>query len=580
MLVSTLQQDRKQNGAPVVGQGQIGALMARNIYVNAGTYGANIYGIRLVGVDAAAATVDCTNANADNQSITVTVLVAHSTNVARKISLLPVNVGKGDTFQVIIGQTGLTGTPITFSVVATEASPSNVTGLWYAAMQADTDFTEKFTVSLSGDALIVTSKTVNLTFTNVASTTNGSTTPISVFEAFAGRQGLDDPGDWANGTLAVKAYPYGAVVNGSYLLEVLYKGSVVESFTGKTILSMYQQINSTSEYIHIVEGTAGAWFTTTQTFTMSGGVYDAPANEAAYLPSYDTDGTPNGMAIFDGVNVQLIINADYHTNTIAVAGRDYCAGREDCMFVAALPQFATDTTVASYAAVIQTGDITGSYVASYNAWMQTSDENGGNVWVPAIGAILGAGYLKVPQMQNDRIWIAPAGTDSVLLDCVSVTPNKLSQTTIDLYVKTHSVNVVMFKQGYGNFVLTSRTMSTAAMYASVHTRRLANWLLATEKLSMLWVLQQPNTPELRNQIRVSQIQFFRTIYNDGGLEKSVPFEVACEVICDSRNNPPSAPRTSLYCDVNYIPVECVESFRLNLNRNDGVLSVTSASQDN
>ena len=74
--------------------------------------------------------------------------------------------------------------------------------------------------------------------------------------------------------------------------------------------------------------------------------------------------------------------------------------------------------------------------------------------------------------------------------------------------------------------------------------------------------------------------FFKTEYDNGALEQSIPFEnaKACAYvgICDQTNNPAGQDRKQLNAAFNIIPSECTETVVISLNRNDGVLTVSEA----
>jgi len=67
--------------------------------------------------------------------------------------------------------------------------------------------------------------------------------------------------------------------------------------------------------------------------------------------------------------------------------------------------------------------------------------------------------------------------------------------------------------------------------------------------------------------------FFKGIYENGGLENSIPFEEACIITCDKTNNPASQDRKLLNTTIEWIPTECSEAVVIQLNRNDGMLIV-------
>ena len=88
---------------------------------------------------------------------------------------------------------------------------------------------------------------------------------------------------------------------------------------------------------------------------------------------------------------------------------------------------------------------------------------------------------------------------------------------------------------------------------------------------MLFAVQKPNDIGLHKDIYAAIISFFKGEYNNGGLERSIPFETACEVINDKTVNPSSQDRKIHNVAINWIPTENTESLVIRVNRNDGVL---------
>ena len=660
IAVSSLQEDRKRFGGIV--QGQYGAYVMRNLFNNAGGFGATVYGVRVVGAGSKAASIAVTYDSASNQTWTVQNLVSPSALQKAKKAFYPVNPEKGDSFTI---------SGVTF--VCTTASIKNVTSGLTAALNADATFSASYkatdktdyieieallvnvaisvtlafthtltsgtlltnkiidslytndgvyislnflfersagsatalqtllnskgigswTVAWNAGTNVLTISTTNSTlsiagswyyeadysnfyqFTLVTTNTGGSSTSdvagtdIAFCTVYAAQQGLDDVGDWANGRLSVIFYPIGVRGHSIMGIDVVFDNEVVEQYSGLTFQAIMDEINSVSYYIRIQDYNAGHYPATKIQATLTGGVYVAPAGEFEFYPVSDS-ASPRGLACFDGVNVQILANTEYHTSTMALQGRDYAANNRK-HYVCVLPQFSNDIQIQSFSQALQTGNSLGSFVSGYNIWVRTNDENGGYTWVPGLGWILGGGFIRVPQSSNDQIWIAPAGLESVVADALEVSPNNLTQAQISLYVRQYTINVPMYRKGTGTFLASSRTFSTNPLFHSIHVRRFTNFILETLEKSLLWVLQKPNSPEVRKELVTQITSLFKTFYDDGGIENSVPFEKAFKIICDKTNNPATQDRKSLNVDIYWIPTECIEAVGIRLNRNDGVL---------
>lgn len=305
------------------------------------------------------------------------------------------------------------------------------------------------------------------------------------------------------------------------------------------------------------------------TFTLTGGVYNAPVESNFYAGG--TTSAPTGLNLLKGVDCQIIAVTENHTQTMASELRDFCTA-QNLSGVAVPPLNATESQIQAYATAFQSNNV--EHLAFYHVWAKTSDESTGYIVVPALGHVLGAAYIRVPYLQGDMIHIPPGGIDSAFVDVVECYPKVIDQPTINLYVKTYTMNIVKFTERVGWWVVSSRTTSTNPLYHSVHIRLQTAYYMRVLLENLGWVAQKPNTPQLKREMYVAIYAFFKTEYQRGALERSIPFEEACAIICDVTNNPPSQLRTELNMDVNWIPTEVAEAVKTSLNRNDGILIVS------
>jgi len=309
---------------------------------------------------------------------------------------------------------------------------------------------------------------------------------------------------------------------------------------------------------------------------LSGGTYLAPTESEYNAVASVTD--PKGFACFDGQDVQIIANTDNHTITMAQKGEQYCSDRKDCIYLATLPLNASESTIRSYATQFQSANP--SFISGYNVWVKTSDGNNGYVWAPGIGCVLGAAFIRNVEAQGGYIHIPPAGFGSSFVDIIDVAPRLITQTTLNKYTQDYTTNSVCYQQGIGFFVMTSRTYSTNPLFNSIHIRMQSSYYVRVLKNNLGWAIQRPNTPELKDELHISCRNFFKTEYDNGALERSIPFTSACVIICDQTNNPVSQDRKVVNLDIDWIPTETTESIRTSLNRNDGQLLVQTLSDNN
>ena len=302
--------------------------------------------------------------------------------------------------------------------------------------------------------------------------------------------------------------------------------------------------------------------------TLAGGV-TGDVSESDFYPVYGAN--PKGLAAFDGVDVQIIACTEYHSLTMATALRNYVEEQKNPFGVVNLPLNADEGTAELYANAFQTNEK--SFMAgAYMGWAYIPDDNGNPMLIPAIGPILGAAYIRTPYVQGDYVHIPPAGTDSVFTNVLDMVPNRLSQATINKLVQQLTCNVVRYVDGVGFYVGSSRTYSTNPLYHSIHIRLQTSYYLRALEAKMRYMEQKPNTPELKREALVDLRTFFKNEYDNGALERSVPFETAYQGICDQSNNPPGQDRKLINITCLWIPTECTESIVISLERNDGILT--------
>lgn len=407
--------------------------------------------------------------------------------------------------------------------------------------------------------------------------TDGAGTPHTIFTVWAGQTGYKDPGTWANSTsyaagegVKVRCFPKGHA-NGlvdKYLFEVYYQNRLVESWEADSWNDLITQVNDRSYYVYLQPGDLTKNITDIQQVHLTGGTYSAPV-EADFYPEPD-ESAPTGLAVLDNVDVQIIANTEFHTVEMAQQGRDYANGHpKRPIYVYNLPYASTTSVVETFADDLQT-DLT-DCSAGYNFWVRTGDGNGGFIWTPSIGVVIGAGYVRVPGMNRDYIHYPPAGVESAFVDVQDISPNNVGIDLSTLWVKRYSTNVAIYRRGKGFFLWSSRTNSTNSLYQSVHIRRITSYYKTTLEDNLLWAVQKPLTPELKRAIYVSIYNYFLTEYGKGALERSIPFDQACQIAVTQ--DPIDRKLARVTVDVIY--TECTEAVRIELNRNDNSLITQS-----
>lgn len=294
---------------------------------------------------------------------------------------------------------------------------------------------------------------------------------------------------------------------------------------------------------------------------------------ALSIDSYNTvhdSRNPRGWACFDGVDVQILACTEYHSLEMAKMLNQYLNTTKGPIGVVNLPLNSTDSTAELYASELQTSGV--SFLAgAYSEWCKIPDELGNPILIPVIGPVLGAAYIRSPYLQGDYVHIPPAGVDSLFSNVIEVTPDSMSQATINKLVTKLSCNVLQKLDNIGYYVGSSRSYSTNALYSSIHIRLQTSYYVRALKNKLRFLEQKPNSPELKREALVELNRFFRTEWENGALERGIPFEKAYQGISDKSNNPPTQDRKQLNITCLYIPSECTEQIRIDLQRNDRIL---------
>lgn len=534
--VTNLAEDRAVFGG--LNANMYGPTFVRNLIKNAKGYATTIYGLRIIGASSTAATTGVVALNGGLGSVNHTYAAAY----------------KG------VADKGTWGNDITVKFYSYDLKVS----LRYAV---EVFYKGSFVEAFDGSTMAALQSAINLNSQYVSATLSAEYTAPA----------------FAAGTGTITTTAGSTTVTGvgtAFSTTTTPVGSILRDTTTGTELGRVASITSTT--VLLLEKPAqfiGAGFTFevykafSSTFTLATGTYVAPAESDFYGIPHQT--SPKGLNIFDGADIQLLACTEFNSLTMTAELNNYCSTRKDVFGVFTYPQNASASVLQQYATLLQTNNI--SYIGGYNCWVKTSDEVGGYVFAPGGGCVLGAAYIRVPALQGDGIHIPPGGIESSFVDIIDVYPQTITDSNLNLLTRTYTANSVKFTPRVGFWVVTSRTMSTNALYQSIHIRIQSSFYVRVLQTNMGFVQQLPNTPELKKRIITALYNFFKPEYDKGALERSVSFNEACELICDSSNNPPTQPRIELNADVNWIPTEVTEAFKISLNRNDGSLLVSSNS---
>lgn len=573
ILVNSLKEDKRIFGDHV--SNMYSSYVVENLFNNLGGYPVNLYQLRVVGAGSLASKVVVKNASANTQQIAVQTTQNASVTQSQQDYVSVNNVGVGDVFTYKITGTddmGGTPTPFTETVSFTATTPNSADVLLGLKSLLDTFFstlTDQFTTNISSNILVIESP-VNSAFTSLVTSTNEPTSE-DIFEVVAGRGGDEDAGDWGN-SLRVRVYPINHP-NGSsdgYKMEVFYQGYLVEDFisNGTNWQTLVDIVNQNSEYVLInainlsVALELGVFDS-----ALSGGVYVAPTQQN-FDPKYNAvTGEAEGLAIFEGVDVQILACPEVFSPSFVKLCDDF-ARTNLKFFIFNMPYLANESVLETYYNALFTPDQ--SFIGGYLNWVEVpADSNGNKIWIPSIGYVLGAGYIKKAGLYNGYVWTPPAGTETNAKGIFRITHDTLSEDTLSRFIKKWRCNVIKFVKNVGFCTWSSRTYSNNPLFESIHIRLETNWIIQNLKIRNEKFLQRLITPSLYKEQRTDNLIWFKNIYEQGGIERSIPFADAVVITIEqSKEN-----RKETEMEIAWIPPECNEHIHIKVSRNDGVLII-------
>lgn len=561
ILVNSLKEDKRIFGDHV--SNMYSSYVVENLFNNLGGYPVNLYQLRVVGVGSLASKVVVKNASANTQQLIATTIRNASSTQSQRSTVKVLNAEVGDVFTISITNGGTTTGMVT-------ATSNDETAVASALVTSLANYLPTGgTVTSSGDTITITGGGIS-SFTLVVSSTNNPTSE-NIFEVVAGRGGEEDAGNWGN-SLRVRVYPINHP-NGSsdgYKMEVFYQGYLVENFisTGDNWQSLVNIVNQNSEYILInaIDLSVALELSVFDSL-LSGGVYVAPTQQN-FDPKYNSvTGEAEGMAIFEGVDVQILACPEVFSPSFVKLCDDF-ARTNLKFFVFNMPYLANESVLETYYNALFTPDQ--SFIGGYLNWVEVpADSNGNKIWIPSIGYVLGAGYIKKAGLYNGYVWTPPAGTETNAKGIFRITHDTLSEDTLSRFIKKWRCNVMKFVKNVGFCTWSSRTYSNNPLFESIHIRLETNWIIQNVKIRNEKFLQRLITPSLYKEQRTDNLIWFKNIYEQGGIERSIPFADAVVITIEqSKEN-----RKETEMEIAWIPPECNEHIHIKVSRNDGVLII-------
>ncbi|MGV6874237.1 phage tail sheath subtilisin-like domain-containing protein [Pseudochelatococcus sp. B33] len=302
----------------------------------------------------------------------------------------------------------------------------------------------------------------------------------------------------------------------------------------------------------------------------TGGVDSAPT-----APDFIGDAAAGtGFYAFDAFQVQ-IVTSERTDAAIAQAGITYCEGRDDAMYVGAVPENA----IAGGSAIAYGQALMGMkrYGALYGPWIVVSDPLGVGdnplKTIPPTGHVMGV-YARIESTRG--IWKAPAGDEAQVRGAIDVT-TRFSDVDHTALVKEGAINGIRPMPRAGIVIDASRTLSTDSRWLFVNVRLLFNFVKSSLREGLRWVRQEPNKDRLWSLIKYdSVIPFLTQLWQQGAFGTGKPSEVFT-VICDASNNPPAQVQLGfLNVDITFYPSVPAETIVVRVGQQPGGSSASEA----
>ncbi len=412
-----------------------------------------------------------------------------------------------------------------------------------------------------------------------------TSTPVNGMEAFRSLTAASETYQvlaWAGGADITGLVPGAATVRSAeFDLVVRLDGEQVERFES---LSM---VDTHAAYVEAVvnDPAAGsAYVVVTDKDSLSGPGLDVPApgvfalgatastagQDGTVPADIDFIGDPaarTGLEAFNSVEIQLLACPDSTSLGVATACLAYCARRGDAMFVGTVPFGLDLEATAAYAAPLRGRKVYGALYAPWIEVVNPLDRTGvqPTVSIPPVGQVLGV-YARITDARG--VWKAPAGDEAQLLDAVGV-EYEMTDADHTILVRSGGVNGIRAIPGSGIVVDASRTLSTDTRWLFVNVRRLFLFVESSLRTGLRWVVQEPNTEQLRRSVKFNVVTpFLLGLWRQGAFGSDPP-KAVFSVRCDATNNSPADVQQGLFTvEILFYPTKPAESILVIVGQQD------------
>jgi len=567
---------RLRFGDPQPSKGRYGALAIRGLFRNAAPFGARLFVSRVVGAgsDEAEAILvsddtqfEATGSIGNPNNYTVT--IGTGTNIGQKFTFKDAGAPtRTEVYDNVLSSAELCDA-VNRGVLAT---PTSLVTLTVNAVPVALAASLLFTVNYAGIQLPdnITETVVVTLF--VTAPRAAAVDPI----VQGGQRGRPDPGEWGNNIRLNVTPSAGAEYNRDIEIVEVVNGENQVRETFDNVSDFVAFVNSPdlgSDYIWVQNTDPDNGMPNPVTLEPLLGGADGTDPGLSEFTGTESAGT--GVYAFDGEDVQMLTTADLTSVDFAKVLEEYCSSRADCVAVWSTDFGLTlDTLEDVWTPLIVKQK---SFASGYRGWVQVDNEVGGRVWIPNVGHVIGAGYIRRMLTKSLYPHIAPAGLDITLRDLLEIEFRKLSDTQLERLVHDIGINAVMFVPGRGFVIRTSRTTSSASPNYSVHIRRSLNFIRDSLLNNLGFLEQEPNNDTTRTRARDVLSAFFQTLYNAGMFETRGGYDNNVAIKCDEENNTISVVnQRKLVVDITLRFVEIAELIEVNLQQTrDGILITES-----
>jgi phage tail sheath protein FI len=266
-------------------------------------------------------------------------------------------------------------------------------------------------------------------------------------------------------------------------------------------------------------------------------VGDATVAGAVISKTLGSDGTTpqdlqyqNGLTILDiRRDVNIVAVPGIGSTPVVDAGTNYCAQRQDCVFIAdMLPTYDTKEEAQDFITGLT---VKKSYGAVYFPWLLATDPAGVSptpIKLPPSGYMAGM-YAQIDSRRG--VWKAPAGTEANVGGAVGLT-KEITDTEQDT-LNPIGVNVIRMFPASGIVVWGARTLATRSdpEYRYVPIRRTAIFIEQSLYNGIQWAVFEPNDENLWSSLRLNIGAFMLRLFRAGAFQGDSPakaFFVKCD----------------------------------------------------